>query len=266
MTAPLLIERDGPVTVLTLNDPEQRNALSQAMVDALIAALEEASRDLAVGCAVLTGAGSSFCSGGNLKDMRDGTHPMFAGSPSDMQEAYRHSIQLLPRAFHAADVPLVAAVNGPAIGAGCDMATMCDVRIASDRARFAESFLRVGLISGDGGAWFLPRVVGYSKAMEMALTCDEVGAEEAQRIGLVSRVVAPDALLPAALDLARRIAAQPRRATRLTKRLVRDSQGVDLSRSLEMAAAFQSIVQHTRDHREALDAIFARRKPSYSGD
>jgi enoyl-CoA hydratase/carnithine racemase len=166
-------------------------------------------------------------------------------------------------ALYGLEAPLIAAVNGPAVGVGCDLAAMCDIRLAGATARFAESFLRVGLVSGDGGAWFLPRVVGLSRAYEMTFTGDFVDA--AQAMGLVSRVVEDEALQGEARALARRIAAQPPHALRLSKRLIRDSQRVDLSASLEMAASMQALAQRTADHREAIAALAEKRAPQYTG-
>ena len=190
MTEPkLLIERHGSIALLTLNDAATRNSLSPDLVSALTTFLAGANADEGLACIVLTGAGEGFCSGGNVKEMLRGIEPMFAGSPQQMQEAYRAGIQMIPRLFHSLDVPAIAAVNGAAIGAGCDLACMCDIRIASADATFAESFLRVGLVPGDGGAWLLPRVVGYPRALEMALTCRAIEALEARNWGLVTHVV-----------------------------------------------------------------------------
>lgn len=262
----VLIERQGPIAVVTLNEPQSRNALSDPVIKGLLAFVETANSDDSLGCIVLTGAGEGFCSGGNVREMRDGSHPMFRGAPHQMQEAYRTNIQRIPLAFHALDVPVVAAVNGAAIGAGCDLACMSDIRIAAPEARFAESFLRVGLIPGDGGAWFLPRVVGLPRALEMALTCDVVDADTAAAWGLVSRVVPREKLLPAAIETARKITAHPPLSVRLNKRLIRLSARLDLADSLELAAAYQSIVQHTNDHREAVAALLEKRRPAYRGD
>ena len=167
----VLVERKGAVAVATLNDPATRNALSSDMARELAAFLKDANADETVGCIVIAAAGDGFCSGGNVKDMLAGSDPMFGGTPLQQQEGYRAGAQLIPRVLHETDVPVVAAVQGAAIGAGCDMACMCDIRVASVDAKFAESFLRVGLVSGDGGAWFLPRVIGLPRALEMALTC-----------------------------------------------------------------------------------------------
>ena len=214
MSDAVLIERKGPIALVTLNRPDTRNALSADVIAGLVSFLTGANADETLGCIILTGAGKSFSSGGNVKEMRDGTHPMFTGTPIEMQEGYRNGIQQLPRLFHQLDVPAIAAVNGHAIGAGLDLSSMCDIRVASTKATFAESFLRVGLISGDGGAWYLPRVIGQAKAMEMALTCCTLDAVQAKDWGLVSHVTEPESLLDKAWDLAEQIAAFPPKSIR----------------------------------------------------
>jgi enoyl-CoA hydratase/carnithine racemase len=261
----VLIERSGPVALLTLNEPSTRNALSGPVIDGLIDFLETANEDDGLGCIVLTGSGEGFCSGGNVKEMYEGGHAMFAGTPREMQDGYRRNIQRIPALFHALDVPAIAAVNGPAMGAGLDLACMCDIRLAAENAKFAESFLRVGLISGDGGAWYLPRVVGMAKAMELALTCRMLDAAEAEKWGIVTHVVPSDELVEAALDMARKIAAFPIRSARLNKRLIRQSFELGLTDSLELAAAYQAIVQNTADQKEAVAAFVEKRKPSFTG-
>ena len=163
------------------------------------------------------------------------------------------------------DIPTIAAINGPAIGAGLDLACMCDIRIASETARFAESFVKVGIVPGDGGAYLLPRVVGMSKALEMSLTGDAITPAEALACGLVSKVVAPTDLMAAARDMAGRIAVNPPQAVRLTKRLLREGQHMRLSALLEMSAAYQALAHGTRDHREAVDAMLEKRAPSFEG-
>ena len=261
----LLIERQGSVALITLNDAATRNSLSPDLVSALTAFLSGANADTGLGCIVLTGAGEGFCSGGNIKEMVRGVEPMFAGSPQQMQEAYRTGIQMIPRLFHSLDVPAIAAVNGAAIGAGCDLACLCDIRIASAEARFAESFLRVGLVPGDGGAWLLPRVVGYPRALEMALTCRAIEAPEALNWGLVTHVVERGALLETALGMARTIAAFPPRSIRLNKRLLRQSMNLTLDECLELSAAYQAIVQHTADQKEAVAALVEKRPARFIG-
>jgi len=264
---PILLTRHGPeghVAVLTLNRPQTRNALSgEAMFAAFESRFAELNADAGVRAAILTGGGSAFCSGGNVAEMRDKAG-MFGGSPEEVAEGYARGIQRIPRAFQTLEVPIIAAVNGPAMGAGCDLASMCDIRIASSRARFAESFVKLGIIPGDGGCWLLPRLVGASKAAELALTGDTITADEALRIGLVSRVVAPEALLDEALALAGRIAANPPQVLRWTKRLLRQAQSQTLDQALVEAGKLQGLAHQTDDHREAVAAFFEKRPPVFS--
>ena len=207
MSDPVLYEQDGHVVTITLNRPETRNPISEAgMVDGIVAALERINRDPSVRCAILTGAGSAFSSGGDLKKMHEGLGQRSA-NPTETRYYYSEGIQRIPLAFEKVEVPVIAAVNGAAIGAGNDLTCMCDIRIAGESAKFAESFVKVGIIPGDGGAWLLPRVVGYSKACEMAFTGDILNAQEALACRLVSKVV-PDAELMAT---ARAMAARRRR-------------------------------------------------------
>ena len=261
----VLVERIGAVAKVTLNDPATRNALTPPVIGGLTAFLNQANADDTLGCIVLAAAGDGFCSGGNIKDMRDGTDPMFAGTAQQMQEGFRNGVQVIPKLFNELDVPVIAAVQGAAMGAGCDLACMCDIRIASTDAKFAESFLRVGLVSGDGGAWFLPRVIGMPRAMELALTCRTVDATEAKEWGLVTHVVDRDKLIDTAMDMARAIAAFPPRSVRLNKRLLRQSLNLSLDDCLELSAAFQAIVQSTADQKEAVAALLERRQPRYIG-
>jgi enoyl-CoA hydratase/carnithine racemase len=188
-----------------------------------------------------------------------------AGSPADIRDAYRNGIQQIPLALYEVDVPTIAAVNGPAIGAGLDLACMCDIRLASERATFASSFVKLGIVPGDGGAWLLARTIGQPKAMEMMLTGDTFDAARALALGLVSRVIPPEELMPQALDLAARISANPSRTVRLTKRLLRESDSVSLASSLEMAAAYQALAHYTSDHDEAVRAFLEKRKPMFTG-
>jgi enoyl-CoA hydratase/carnithine racemase len=259
------IDDDGIVT-LTLNRPDLRNPISdQAMVEALLAALERLETDDAARVAILTGAGKGFSSGGNIQEMKAGG-TLNTGAPVMTRIGYRQGIQRLPMAFAALEVPVIAAVNGAAIGAGCDLACMCDLRIAGESARFAESFVKLGLIAGDGGSWLLPRVVGWSKAAEMALTGDTIDAREALACGLVSQLVPDAELMDAARALARRIAANPRHAVRMTRRLLWEGRRSDLGTVLEIAAAMQAAAHVTQDHAEAVDAFLAKRPPRFRGD
>ena len=267
MTDMLLQERDGAILTITLNQPERRNPISDnAMIDALCEAFGAADRDIDVRVVILTGAGSAFCSGGDLKKMKAGTGGLKSGSPIETRRNYKYGIQRLPLMFEALEVPVIAAVNGAAIGAGCDLACMCDIRVAGESAKFAESFVKLGIIPGDGGAWLLPRIIGFSKASELALTGEMVDASDALAIGLVSRVVPDDELQAAAKLVAGKIAANPPHAVRMTKRLLREGQLTDLRSSLEMAAAMQSLAHATKDNEEAIDAFIERRKPEFTGE
>lgn len=255
----LIWERDAGVVTLTMNRPEERNALSdEDAFGAFVDACRRINADPAIGAAVLTGAGPAFCAGGNVKDMLE-RKGMFGGTAMDVRRQYRHGIQRIPLVLQDLEVPLIAAVNGPAMGAGCDLACMADIRIASERASFGEVFVKLGLIPGDGGAWLLQRCVGYAKAAEMTLTGDPIDAAEALACGLVSRVVPPDRLLEEAQGLARRMAANPPDAVRMAKRLMREARHVRLDTMLELSAAYQAIAHHAEPHREAIERL-ARRK------
>jgi enoyl-CoA hydratase/carnithine racemase len=255
----LQLERQGPVLMVIMNRPETRNALSdEGVVDEFVACCHQVNADLSVRAVVLTGAGTAFSSGGNLKSIR-AEMGAGLGEPPLSRMAYRDGIQRLPLAWCNLEVPTIAAVNGPAYGAGNDLVTMCDIRIASETAEFSETFVKLGLIAGDGGAWLLPRAIGLSNACEMAFTGDAISAAQALAWGLVSRVVPPSELLHAAVDLAQRIAANPPHALRMTKRLIREGQHVRLDTLLEMSAAFQALAHHTADHEAALGGFLQRR-------
>jgi len=258
------IDDDG-IVLLTLNRPALRNPISDPQViEALLASLARLEADPAARVAILTGAGKGFSSGGDINQMKPGGN-LNSGSPAVTRLNYKRGIQRLPLAFAALEVPVIAAVNGAAMGAGCDLTCMCDLRIAGESAKFAESFVKLGLIAGDGGSWLLPRVIGWSKAAEMALTGDPINAAEALACGLVSRVVPDGELLDAARALARRIAANPSHAVRMTKRLLWEGRRADLASLLEMASAMQAAAHATADHEEAVTAFLEKRPPQFKG-
>src|SRR5271154_335540 len=266
MTDKVLYHADGPIVTITLNDPGMRNPISEAeMVDGIVDALERLNRDKSARVAILTGAGSAFSSGGDLRKMK-AEFKTRAEKPHLTPLYYKHGIQRIPLAFEKLDVPIIAAVNGPAIGAGLDLACMCDMRIAGETARFAESFVKVGIVPGDGGAWLLPRVVGYSKACEMAFTGDMLNAAEALACGLVSKVVPDAELLDAAKALAARITVNPPYAVRMAKRLLIEGRHSRLDTLLELSASLQALAHATADHREAGNAFLGKRKPAVKGD
>ncbi len=265
MPQEITFETQGNVGVITFNAPARRNALSDDMIDELVMTLGTIAQDQAVRCLILTGAGTSFCAGGSIHDMRDRTG-YAGGGPVNGWRSMAGGFQRIPRTFVALDIPVIAAVNGPAIGAGCDIAAMCDIRIASDTASFAESFIRLGVISGDGGTWFLTRAIGRSRAAEMTLTGDAIDASTAAAWGLVSRVVAADTLMQEAMKTAQRIAQHAPNSIRMAKRLLREAAEHDLNSSLELAAAMQGVLLHTEDQREAVKAMLEKRPGVFKGD
>jgi 2-(1,2-epoxy-1,2-dihydrophenyl)acetyl-CoA isomerase len=263
---PLLqLDIKGAVALLTLNRPELMNALGSAGDgEAIRAVCEQVGSDPALRCAVLTGAGRAFSAGGDVKAMRAG-EGVFGGGGTAIREKYRREIHVLSRALYEMEIPLIAAVNGPAIGLGCDIACLADMRIASEQARFGVTFLKVGLIPGDGGAWLLQRVVGFSRASEMLYTGDVIDAHTAAEWGLVSRVVPADRLLDEALAMAERIAAQPPHALRLAKGLLRQGRDSSYPAVMEFSAAAQGLCHLTDDHREGIDAVLEKRRPVFQG-
>lgn len=261
----LLTERHGAVLTARLNRPETRNALTDpAHMAELVDLCRQIRSDHSIKVLILTGEGSAFCAGGNVKDMQQ-RGGIFAGSPYQVRDSYRDSIQRIPLALYELDVPVIAAINGPAIGAGLDLACMCDIRIASDKALFAESFVKVGIVPGDGGAWLLPRVIGLPKASLLAFTGDTINATQALDWGLVAEVVPAGLLQSQAHALAQRIAANPSHALRLTKRLLREGQHMRLDSLLELSAAYQALAHHTDDHLEAVNAFLDKRPAQFTG-
>lgn len=254
----LLIERDDAIVTLTMNQPDKRNPLTgNSAVPEFLAAIAAIQQDRSVRAVIITGSGSAFSAGGDIREMARQSSGMVDGLA--IREDYRQGIQRLPLALYDLEVPTIAAVNGPAMGAGLDLACMCDLRVASTKARFAESFVKLGIIPGDGGAWFLPRLIGPSRAAELALTGDPIDTETALAWGLVSRVVDPDTLMACAKDLARRIAANSPSTVRMTKRLLHESLHSRLDSLLQMSAAYQALAHQTADHREAVSAFLEKR-------
>ena len=261
----LTLERRGPIALLTLNRPEALNALgAPGDGDAVAAVCAEVDADQGLRCAVLTGAGRAFSAGGDVKAMR-AREGAFGGGATEIRQNYRTNIHLIVRSIFGLEIPSIAAVNGAAIGLGCDVACMADIRIASDRARFGVTFLKLGLIPGDGGAWLLPRIVGMSRAAEMLFTGEVVDAHTAERWGLVSRVVPHDTLLDEAFALAERIAAQPPHALRLAKSLLRQGQTASYDTVMEASATAQAICHLTEDHMEGVAALIEKRSPVFQG-
>ncbi len=259
MTDAVISDVKNGIATWRMNRVETRNAISDTgMIDTLVSLAEEAQKNPEIRVVILTGNGPAFSSGGNVKKIRDEMTESDK-TPHELATWYREGIQRIPLAFQQLDVPIIAAVNGPAIGAGCDLTCMCDMRIAGESARFAESFVKLGIIPGDGGSWLLPRAVGLAKASEMAFTGDPISADEALKFGLVSKVVPDDQLMEEALKLAQRIAVNPPISVRMAKQLIREGQRSDLESHLQTAAVMQAVSHRTEDHREAMNAIFEKR-------
>jgi 2-(1,2-epoxy-1,2-dihydrophenyl)acetyl-CoA isomerase len=258
----LIVEKIHHSLWITLNRPEASNAYSISMVKALVEVLKFADIDNEIRVIVITGAGKNFCAGGDIKAMR-GKTGMFAGESNELREAYQAGIQQIPLTVTQLKTPLIAMVNGAAVGAGCDLAAMCDLRIASKDAVFAETFAKVGLVPGDGGAFFLTRLIGFGKAMEMFLTCKNVSADDALKIGLVNQVVLQEDLKKSTLDLVEHLASLPPIALQMTKKAVVHAYQNDLGPHLELMAAYQGITQRSSDHFRALDGMIEKKKPTF---
>ncbi|HUP14984.1 MAG TPA: enoyl-CoA hydratase-related protein [Acidimicrobiia bacterium] len=251
------VTNDG-IAVLTLARSETRNAITgEKMLAEMIGAIDEASADSKVAVLIIEAEGPAFSAGGNVKDMAE-RRGLFAGTPEEINEGYRISIQRLTSAVLTTDVVTIAAVNGPAVGAGFDLVLGCDLRVGSTAARFTHTFIDLGIIPGDGGAWLLPRVVGWQRAADLSFTGRTVGAEEAVDLGILLEVVEPERLTTVVFELAAQIAAKPTHSVRLTKRLLRHSRQMDLAGFLDLSAAYQAISHHTQAHSTAVDNFVDR--------
>lgn len=259
------LDIEGRIAWLTLNRDDLRNALTgSALADEIVAVCEWINANPEISVLVITGAGKAFSSGGNIKDMRD-RKADFAGDVAQLEANYRVGIQRIPLAIEALEVPVIAAVNGPAIGAGFDLANMCDIRIGSSEAVFGETFINLGIIPGDGGAWFLQRVVGYQRAAELTFSGRLVKAAEARDIGILLEVTEPGDLLSRARELAASFAGKPPHSVRYTKRLLKKAQRSELRDFLDLCAVYQGISHNTDDHAEAVAAFLEKREPEFKG-
>jgi enoyl-CoA hydratase/carnithine racemase len=251
---------EAGVATLTFQRHDVRNALTgTGLVDDIVDTAEWVNRNSDVSALIITGEGSAFSAGGNVKEMADRSGA-FAGDVAEQAERYRQGIQRMPLAVTKIEVPVIAAVNGPAIGAGFDLANMCDIRLASSKAKFGETFVNLGIIPGDGGAWFLQRLIGYQKAAELTFTGRVIDALEAQQMGIVLQVTEPEALLDTARAMAQEIAAKPAGALRLTKRLMKMAQRQELPDFLDLCAVFQGICHNDPDHLNAVNTMLEAMK------
>lgn len=258
--AHVLYETKDHTAVITLNRPEARNAFSPEMIGSWRRYLEDAGADPAVRVIVVTGKGDTFCSGGDVREMAEGRLKSW-----DMKNFLWEGVHRIVLTLEDLDKPVIAAINGAAMGAGMDMAIMCDLRICSDKAKLAESYITMGLVPGDGGAYFLPRLVGTSKALELLWTGKVLGAEEALQLGIVNRVVPHERLMEETMELAGVIGAKPPLAVRMMKRAVYQAQTSTLRAHLDYISSQLSLLSETRDHQEAARAFLEKRKPDFEG-
>ncbi len=253
-----LLTLENSIATLTFNRHDVRNALtSTAIADDIVNTIDWINKNKEIAVLVITGAGSAFSSGGNIKDMADRGGD-FAGDVQELESRYREGIQRIPLAIHKCEVPVIAAVNGPAIGAGFDVANMCDIRIASTKAKFGETFVNLGIIPGDGGAWFMQRLIGYQKAAELTFTGRVIDAQEAKEIGVVLDIAEPEDLQATVNKLASEIASKPTASLRLTKRLMKMAQRTELPDFLDICAVFQGMCHNNPEHLDAVNVMLEK--------
>ncbi|HVO66720.1 MAG TPA: enoyl-CoA hydratase-related protein [Syntrophales bacterium] len=261
----ILFQIDQGIATMTLNRPDIRNAIThREIIDEIKSVCKQVNEDINIKSLIVTAVDPAYSSGGNVKDMKD-RKGMFQGTPAEIMEKYRSNLQEVLLTVYNVEIPTIAAVNGSAVGAGCGLALMCDIRVASRKATFGETFLNVGLVTGDGSAFTLPRTVGMAKACELIFTGATIDADTALSIGLINYVVEHDQLLAKANEISANIASKPPQALRMTKRLMRTGQHSTLVHIMEEAAAFQSLCHYTEDHMEALSAMFEKRQPKFMG-
>jgi enoyl-CoA hydratase/carnithine racemase len=255
MSEQLLFSVTDGIARITLNRPERMNAFTFEMIDAWTAALQQCRTDDAIKVVLLTGAGSAFCSGGDIVEMGD----RLQHTPEQRKNELFNRIERIPLALEDLDKPVIAVVNGVATGAGMDMALMCDIRYAAKSARFAETYVKVGLVPGAGGAHFLPRLVGVSKALELFLTGDFLDADEALRIGIVNRVFPDETLLEETEKIARRMARAPSLTLRMTKRAIYQGMRNDLRTNLDLISSHYAVITASQEHRDLVQKFIAER-------
>jgi enoyl-CoA hydratase/carnithine racemase len=256
----VLYSHRGETAIITLNRPDAKNAFSTEMISLWDAYLKEAKQDDAVRVVIVTGSGDTFCSGGDIRDMAEGKLRSW-----EMKRFLWEGVHRIVLTMEDLDKPVIAAINGAAMGAGLDMAIMCDLRVCSERAKLAESYIMMGLIPGDGGAYFLPRLVGTAKALELLLTGDVLTASEALNLGIVNEVVPHASLMEETIKLAEKIAGRPPLAVRMMKRAVYQAQTSTLRAHLDYISSQLSLLSETEDHREAARAFLEKRRPVFKG-
>src|SRR6266702_1661056 len=256
----LLYEVKDKIATITLNRPDKLNAFTRDMIDAWAKALSAAQADESVNVIIVTGSGRAFCSGGDVGRMREGEPTALDGKNSLWEGVHR-----VHKTLETAEKPVIAMVNGLAVGAGMGMSVMCDLRIAADTARFSTGYVRVGLVPGDGDTYFLPRLTGTAKALELLWTADFIEAPKALELGIVNRVVPADKLAEETYALAHQIADGPQIPIRMIKRLVYQSMRLDLRTHLDLVSSHMGLVRQTADHKEGVQAFKDKRPPKFQG-
>ncbi len=259
MSESVLVHIEDHVQVITLNRPERKNAFNGEMIEKWFQALKDAQQNDEVHVIVITGAGDAFCSGGDVGEVLN-SQP----EPLESKNLLWEHIHKIPLLLRDLDKPVIAAINGIAVGAGLDMALMADIRTMSSTARVSEGYVKVGLVPGDGGAYFLPRLVGLARAYELFWTGRFVDAEEALRIGLVNHVYPHDVFMEKTMELAKQIASGPQLAIRMTKRAVRQCLTTDLETALDLISSHMAVIKSTEDHKEGVQAFLEKRKPVFN--
>ena len=265
----ILLEKDKDTHIarLTLNRPDRRNALNDVMQDELGDALEDVDADDSVRVLIITGAGNSFCAGGYFAALRGGSEPSawVSDNPDEIRRAFNRT-QRFMLALQRLEKPVIAMVNGVAVGAGLDLAAGCDIRIGTPRTRFMCAYIKIGLFPGFGGTWLYPRVLGsLGKAAEMLFTGDFMEADEAKQLGFLNKLVDEEDLENEVMVMAKKIADGPPIAIRLSKLMLYKGLEFDLETAMKMAAAAETITLSSKDHLEGADAFREKRNPEYRG-
>jgi enoyl-CoA hydratase/carnithine racemase len=262
MTDQLLFEVKDKIATITFNRPESLNAFSNEMIHGYVDALKQCRDDDGVLVVVVTGAGRAFSAGGDVKAMKDSPERT---DPRLSKSRLWDMVQRIPLTLAELDKPVIAAVNGPATGAGMDLANMCDIRTAAESARFAESYVRIGLVPGAGGCWFLPRLIGLPKALELLFTADFIDAQEALRLGMINHVFPDDQLMEETYKLATKIARRAPISVQLIKRATYQGLRTDLTTHLDQISSHMTLARSSEDHMEAVEAFLEKRHPVFKG-